>query len=755
MITNLYHRRQNRRRGRATLRWWWLCMLILPLSVSMFRPARLLAHPALPAPEQPLVSQEIRYQMPEAGAVFLVWTFDGWLNLPEQLRPAGTQIKDGHMYTPMVPDGATFVAPLRIPPGAVIEYAFLVTKTRIKASVELWDRSSDPAQGYRSLARADGVVIVIPSVKLPEDRAERVQQEIRYVMPEAGEVFLVWGVNGWASLPEAARPPGTWIKKAVMYTPMTRAGDVFVVRLQVPERARVDYGFLITKKRDGAGVQVWESNDGQNALVAAQPAVVEVHTRLTLDSAKESTPVRDVVWDALIGALLAAVVTAILARVPRAHTRRSIVITLWGVTLLGVALRLWMAWHTNQLLPNTSERLAGDERGYDYLAYALLQGDFFTWPARTPIYPLFLSVCYLLFGHSYAAVLYVQAFASATAIPLTYLLAKRYVSTRAALLIAGLVALHPALIIHVARLYTEAIYTPLLLAALLSLVWALERPTARRFAVAGALLAVATLCRPATILMPVLIPLLLPRTWDIKSRLTAGLVYIVAMGAIIAPWTYHNYRTYNTFLPLSVSTATLWQGSPEFYHLMEQRLSLAQIFDRQLNPDRNGGHDPFEIDGDRYFTRRALASIQAEPQIYLWYCLQKLAFFWIGNPAAEWPDYKIFDLEALLPEFPAWQIVGIFVTRLLPIVALAGLIILRRRLRRLGPLLAVCAYFTCFYAINFAEVRYSEPLQPIVVLLIVAAATEVWSRYQGRRKSAIFAPVAAADAGISSRSSRM
>jgi dolichyl-phosphate-mannose-protein mannosyltransferase len=658
LINELSNHRPNLRRALVTLSWRRLCSLLaVLLCYFMLKPALLSAHPALLAPGQPLVSQEIRYQMPEAGAVFLVWGIDGWSNVPEQLSAAGTEIKDGHMYTAMAHDGVTFVAILRVPSGATIDYVFLITKTRTNASIELWDHNGDQKRDFHTIASDDGVVMVIPSIKIPEDRSALVAQEIRYVMPEASEVFLVWGINGWAIVPEAARPPGTWIKKAVMYTPMTLEGDAFVAQLQVPEHAKVDYGFFITKKRDGAGVEVWESNDGENTFVAARPAVVEVRTRLTLDNAQENTRMRDVVWNALISALFVAAVAVVLARMPRAHTRRSVVLTLCGVALLGLALRLWMAWHTNQLLPNTSERLAGDETGYDYLAYALLQGDFFTWPARTPVYPLFLAACYLLFGHSYAAVLYIQAFVNTTAIPLTYLLAQRYLSTRAALLTAGLVALHPALIIHVSRLYTEAIYTPLLLSVLLSLIRALERPAPRRFAIAGALLAIATLCRPATVLMPVIVHLLLPRTWGIKNRIIACLVYVAAMGVTIAPWSYHNYRTYDTFLPLSVSTATLWQGSPEFYHLMEQRLTLGQVFDHQLNPDRNGGHDPFEIEGDRYFTRRALASIQAEPHVYMWYCLQKLAFFWIGNPSAEWPDYKIFQLEALLPQFPAWQIV--------------------------------------------------------------------------------------------------
>jgi len=70
----------------------------------------------------------------------------------------------------------------------------------------------------------------------------------------------------------------------------------------------------------------------------------------------------------------------------------------------------------------------------------------------------------------------------------------------------------------------------------------------------------------------------------------------------------------------SVSTALLWQGSPEFYHLVYEKLpkrNIVQIWEEELNPARNGGHDAFTIEGDRYFTKRAIASIFREPAVYL------------------------------------------------------------------------------------------------------------------------------------------
>ncbi|MEG4228113.1 hypothetical protein QUA35_18155 [Microcoleus sp. N9_B2] len=44
------------------------------------------------------------------------------------------------------------------------------------------------------------------------------------------------------------------------------------------------------------------------------------------------------------------------------------------------------------------------------------------------------------------------------------------------------------------------------------------------------------------------------------------------------------------------------------------------------------------------------------------------------------------------------------------------------------PLLAVCGYFTLIHALTFTEVRHSEPLQPILAIVIATAAGELQRR---------------------------
>lgn len=411
-------------------------------------------------------------------------------------------------------------------------------------------------------------------------------------------------------------------------------------------------------------------------------------------------------------------------------------LTLLILTVLGLLLRLWIAWQTNQKLPDTPARLWGDETHYDGLAQGLFEGHFFAWPGRTPIYPLFVAFCYLIFGRSPAAILYVQAFLGAATIPLTFLLARRFTGPWSSLVAAGIIAFNLAMSFQVRRLLTETLYTNLLLLTVLCLLWALEQPVWQRFSGAGALLAITNLCRPTTALFPLIVPLLIPRSWSLKRQIAAFLAFLATTAIVTAPWTYHNYKAHRVFLPYSTSNALLWQGSPEYYHIARKRTTpWVEVWSDVLNPELNGGYDPLSVKGERYFRKRAIDSIKAEPGIYLWYSLQKFAYLWIGNPMVDWPHQAFFNITIMRRFFSPLEIISILTSRLiLPFLALSSIFVLRYRLQEFKPLLIICSYFIVIHALTYAEARYSEPLYPIVAVMIAAAGAELQRRLEARSK---------------------
>ena len=110
-----------------------------------------------------------------------------------------------------------------------------------------------------------------------------IAQEIHFVSEKAGEVVLVWGIDGWKTVPEARRPTGTTIRKGVMHTPMIKRDGYFTATLIVPPDTLLDFGFLITRTNSGVDVQVWEADGKDTFQRKSNPQdVITVHSKSSL-----------------------------------------------------------------------------------------------------------------------------------------------------------------------------------------------------------------------------------------------------------------------------------------------------------------------------------------------------------------------------------------------------------------------------------------------------------------------------------------
>jgi hypothetical protein len=244
----------------------------------------------------------------------------------------------------------------------------------------------------------------------------------------------------------------------------------------------------------------------------------------------------------------------------------------------------------------------------------------------------------------------------------------------------------------------------------------------------------ANLTRPALLLFPLFaLFILLARMRNFKA-LGLGLTFVISSVLVVSPWVLHNYIRYQAIFPLQTSNALLWQGSPEYYHLLrDQGYTYIQIWQEILYGPDWQEHDPNSIPGDRYWTRRALQSIAAEPLVYLRYSGEKLFTYWVGDPNADWDNTYPFNYQALrrmgfLPENAA----KVMLARSLPLLALAAGFILLGQWKRLFPLYLLLAYMNVLHALTHAEIRLSEPLQPILLLLIGGAVYAVAARIGAR-----------------------
>lgn len=562
--------------------------------------------------------------------------------------------------------------------------------------------------------------------------------EFRYTAPEAGEVFLVWGIQGWQVVPEGERPPGTSVKKQVMHTPMMRRGSVFLAKVQVDRDVAVDYGFLVTKTYDGLELEirpVWDGRKEFRVLEGESPAVLESESLHQL-----FPPIGIQTFLFGLAYLLAAIAAAFLIHFlfrrtwPGSH-RFVVIIALIVIGSVGLGIRIGAAIHWNHDRPDSPARLFGDEPDFDRMAQQLLDGSGFTWPGRVPLYPVWLAGAFRISGGSYRAVTYLQTFLGLATIVTTFSLGKSIFGPRVGLLAAAWVSVSYVLIRQPLHLLSEVLYTPALSLCALALVKAFSEQTRKRMIVAGALIGISNLARPALFFFPLFLAVLVPFAREKKTAAKSWLLLCVVSLLVVSPWILHNYMKHRTFIPLQTSRAILWQGSPEYYRLThEQGYTYLRVWKEILYGPGWERADPESVAGDRYWTARALRSIRAEPMVYLKFAGEKVFTYWLGDPSADWGNRHIFSYSGLRQVgFSSYGAVQVIFARFLPIVAMISLLFLRSKWSTIMPLLVLMGYFTLLHAMTHAEARLSEPLQPMLLILIGGAFMTVIDQAGERR----------------------
>ena len=240
---------------------------------------------------------------------------------------------------------------------------------------------------------------------------------------------------------------------------------------------------------------------------------------------------------------------------------------------LGLALRLWFISHV--------ARIAGDTMIYGDIAknwlehgvYGFSQSAVGPVPTliRLPGYPLFLAICFRLFGiEHYTAVMYAQGAIDLLTCLLVAALAGRLFGRRAALAALWLAALCPFMASYVSAPLTET----LSLACVALTFYSLERWRAAGLGVnlwlwvASGAMAYAVLLRPeqgllAAAVVPVMIWIVLrspvqkalPGSFPVRSLRPVVLAAVCVVLPLV-PWTARNFHTFHVFQPLAPRYAT-------------------------------------------------------------------------------------------------------------------------------------------------------------------------------------------------------
>jgi hypothetical protein len=231
-------------------------------------------------------------------------------------------------------------------------------------------------------------------------------------------------------------------------------------------------------------------------------------------------------------------------------------------TVLALLLRLLLVWRLEQVI-------SPDGVGYIVLGRNLMAGNFREGLSTywSPLYPLLVGIASLFFRDAEFAGRFVSVIAGGLLVVPAHRLIRHWYGVRAALIGAGLVALHPLLIYYSTVLLTESTYTLFFVSGVLAGWNVLHTGRARSHLLAGAAFGACYLLKPEAagfiilLLVPVLLRRLFDKTVSLKTCARNALLLCAGFMLLAAPYlVYLRHETGAWKLSTKIG-GHLWQGS--------------------------------------------------------------------------------------------------------------------------------------------------------------------------------------------------
>lgn len=197
--------------------------------------------------------------------------------------------------------------------------------------------------------------------------------------------------------------------------------------------------------------------------------------------------------------------------------------------------------------------LWGDDIDYDRIALNLCcYGEGLTvW--RVPLFPLYLTLIYSLFGYSHAIARLSLAIVGAINCILIFVVTKEAFNKRAAYISTIIFMFYPPLVEWNAYLHSETLLTLLLTVSVLYMIRSAHTPSTLNFILSGFFVGLASLTHPSAIILGLLTPVwaLLTFKPNYKLALLAILCIFGSTIGTLSPWILRNYLITGKFVPLT------------------------------------------------------------------------------------------------------------------------------------------------------------------------------------------------------------
>lgn len=385
--------------------------------------------------------------------------------------------------------------------------------------------------------------------------------------------------------------------------------------------------------------------------------------------------------------------------------------------------------------------LAGDGRTYDEWAQRIAGGDWLGTGVfyQAPLYPHFLGILELIFGHNLWVIRFLQIVLGALSCALIYLIGKKLFSHRAGIA-AGLILACYAPALFFDGLIEKSMLDLLLLTLLLFVLLRADDPDKwTKWVGAGALLGLLGLSREnALVLAPVMlvwtafhfahVPLTSRGRW--LGLFLAGLLFILLPVGLRNLWVGGEFKLTTSqlgpnFFIGNNAAADGTYGSvrnvirePQLEGPDAKRLA-ERVVGRELTPG--------EVSS--YWLHRSLEYIKSHPGDWLRLLGSKWLLVWNFREIEDSDDFYIYQRWSwLLALFGRIDHFGI----LAPLAAL-GIIVTRRQWRSLWLLYAMIISLAMSVAVFYVFGRYRFPLVPLLALFAGAAVAEALEIYKKRQ----------------------
>lgn len=329
-----------------------------------------------------------------------------------------------------------------------------------------------------------------------------------------------------------------------------------------------------------------------------------------------------------------------------------------------------------------------------------------------PLYQAFLGAASALGFQSGQSHRLLSALAGVSVVPLAAALALRLRSRRAAVLAAGIAAVHPLLWIGDGMLLSEAIYAPLVLGTLLAAYHLRAGPTPRRAAVLGLVVMLAAFARAEAMVLTAFLALpatlLAPRcTWRQRWALFGATA--AAAAALFVPWNLWINSRFDRPVMMTAASGSVLSASACDEHFYGDPLALFIYcaVDVEVPPDAD------EAEQDALVRDAALE--------YIGDHLGRLPVVMAARVGRMWDLYgpsENLDMNIAVEGRGVWPSrTGLAVYYVLLPLAVVGGASMRRRRVPIWPMLTVAAMVTLTAALTFGLTRYRVPADAALVVL--------------------------------------